>query len=459
MNQERHIKHLYWRACFGLGAADWQIKKEWSIDQAVDDLFESIKRAQPWVIDRPVEPIRPGKMSAMARKQFNKNQRELGIQLNTDWMSRMSDDKGSPFLERMTLFWHGHFACEPKVGFLIQQQMELLRMYALGNFKDLLLGVAQDPAMIRYLNNQQNKKNAPNENFARELLELFTIGRGHYTEQDIKEAARAFTGWSSNLKGEFVFRRFQHDYDSKSFMGKTGNFDGEDIIDIILAKKETAYFITKKIYRYFVNDQIDEQIVNDLSQKLYQSNYHIGDLMRHIFTSDWFYKERNMGSKIKSPTDLLAGIMKHVQLTLANPRELLKIQRGLGQTLFRPPNVAGWPGGKSWIDNSTLMLRLSIPGAIYGASDIAFQLKAELEKEDRQKLKKLQAKTDLKPIQNMVSGLSNMDSVEQLSDYLLSSKPRLSKVDILKYVNKKSPETFISTLCLRLMTMPEYQMC
>ena len=226
-----------------------------------------------------------------------------------------------------------------------------------------------------------------------------------------------------------------------------------------MAKKETAYFITKKIYRYFVNDQIDEQIVNDLSQKLYQSNYHIGDLMRHIFTSDWFYKERNMGSKIKSPTDLLAGIMKHVQLTLANPRELLKIQRGLGQTLFRPPNVAGWPGGKSWIDNSTLMLRLSIPGAIYGASDIAFQLKAELEKEDRQKLKKLQAKTDLKPIQNMVSGLSNMDSVEQLSDYLLSSKPRLSKVDILKYVNKKSPETFISTLCLRLMTMPEYQMC
>ena len=184
-------------------------------------------------------------------------------------------------------------------------------------------------------------------------MELFTLGRGNYTENDIKEAARAFTGWSSEFKGEFVFRRFQHDYGEKTVLGKTGNFDGDDVLDIFLSQKQTAKFITQKIYKFFVNDNVDEEKVNWLADRFYQSNYDISKLMEDIFTSDWFYDEKNIGSKIKSPIELMAGIQRMLPMKLENEEALTFLQRALGQILFYPPNVAGWPGGKTWIDSST----------------------------------------------------------------------------------------------------------
>ena len=349
-----------------------------------------------------------------------KQERQLVAKQNIIWINRMADPAHNAFLERMTLFWHGHFACQTKISGLAIAQINTIRQHALGNFRDLVLAIAKDASMIRFLNNQQNRKKTPNENFARELLELFTIGRGNYTEQDIKEAARAFTGWSSNLQGEYVFRQRQHDYGVKTFFGKTGNFDGTDIIDLILERRETANFIAKKVYRYFVNDQPDEAIIKQLGQTFYNSGYDIGHLLRTIFETDWFYHPKNMGTKIKSPVELLAGMMRSLNVKFEQDNALIFVQRALGQILFNPPNVAGWPGGKSWIDNSTLMLRLNLANYLFLSSDVNLRVKDELEAKKRGKaMKKLTAQIDLIPIYNLTAGLSKAAIFEKLSAYFL----------------------------------------
>ena len=199
------INHLYWRAGFGLSPDEWRQKQNWSISKALDELFSQAKKATLLPVS-PIEFDREDKKSNRdAFEQMKKDERRKVAEANIAWVGRMADPKESALLERMTFFWHGHFACRSELGKLGVQQLNLFRQHGLGNFRDLLLGVAQDPAMIRYLNNQQNRKEKPNENFARELMELFTLGRGNYTEGDIKEAARAFTGWSSTLDGDFVF--------------------------------------------------------------------------------------------------------------------------------------------------------------------------------------------------------------------------------------------------------------
>lgn len=170
--------------------------------------------------------------------------------------------------------------------------LDIIRVNALGSFKDLLHDVSKSAAILNFLNASQNKKDHPNENFAREVMELFTMGRGNYTETDIKEAARAFTGWSANIKGEFIFRRFQHDDGAKTVLGNTGRFEGEDILDLLLKEKQTATFITQKIYKFFVNETVDKQKVEWLANRFYKNDYHIGKLMDDIFTADWFYDEK-----------------------------------------------------------------------------------------------------------------------------------------------------------------------
>src|SRR5690242_935193 len=182
--------------------------------------------------------------------------------------------------EKMSLFWHGHFACRILNIFFQQQLINAIRQNAFSDFGTLLRNVSKSPAMLSFLNNQQNKKQHPNENFAREVMELFTIGRGNYTETDVKEAARAFTGWGTNPQGEFIFRRAVHDDGTKSFMRRTGNFDGDEVLNIILERRETASFITSKIYRYFVNEEPDEKHISWLASRFYESRYDISALMK-----------------------------------------------------------------------------------------------------------------------------------------------------------------------------------
>ena len=224
------------------------------------------------------------------------------------------------------------------------------------------MAISKDPAMLQFLNNQQNRKNHPNENFAREVMELFTLGRGNYSEQDVKEAARAFTGWGFNFHGEYQFRQRQHDFNSKNFRGISKDFTGEQILEAILEDKKTAQYITDKLYRYFVSDQnISGKTITAWADSFYRSGYNIEKLLETVFQSDEFNDPVNMGNRIKSPVELLIGLQLHTGGKFDNPQSLVFLQRALGQVLFYPPNVSGWPAGKAWIDSTSLTFRIGLP--------------------------------------------------------------------------------------------------
>lgn len=273
----------------------------------------------------------------------------------------------------------------------------------MGKFGDLLLAISKDHGMLQFLNNQQNRNNSPNENFAREVMELFTLGHGNYTEKDIKKAARAFTGWGVNLKGEFVFRTNQHDDGEKTFQGKTSNFKGEDIPKIILQNPKTSTFSCTKIYRFFVNENPDNQIIEQMAKRFRSTDYDIADLMEFTFKSDWFYLPENIGTRIKSPVELLVGLQRNFCINFQQKQSVLFVQKALGQILFYPPNVAGWAGGKSWIDSSTLMTRMKLPEIIFKDSEITFRPKDEGDVDTEnlsKKIKQIQANTDWTVFQN-----------------------------------------------------------
>ena len=226
-------------------------------------------------MNNPKEMQKKVKDPEFRRKLREKSREDLKT-LNLRWLNTMTNSEAQ-LREKMSLFWHGHFACRIQNSFFHRNCYIQSRTNALGNFADMLKAVSKSPAMLQFLNNQQNRKLHPNENFAREVMELFTMGRGNYTENDVKEAARAFTGWGFNAKGEFVFRKNQHDNGSKTFLGKTGNFDGDDILNMLLENKQTANYISKKIYRYFVNEDVNEANQQWLSKRFYSNNYNIAN--------------------------------------------------------------------------------------------------------------------------------------------------------------------------------------
>jgi len=265
-----------------------------------------------------------------------------------------------PLQEKMALFWHGHFVSnEAKVRDYrkLLGQLELFQKQGTGNFRNLTLAVAQDPAMLTFLDAGVNVKGASNENFAREIMELFTMGVGHYTETDIREAARAFTGWNYvDLK--FVVNKDQHDDGEKTFLGKTGRFDGVDVIDIIMQQPATADFIAGKIYRYFVRQELSPELQKQLGAVLRDNHYEITPLLETIFRSRDFYSPASVGTQIKSPVQLAVSTFRKLGLTsVPGVPDFNSATSALGQQLFSPPTVAGWAGGQSWITPGLLLER------------------------------------------------------------------------------------------------------
>ena len=275
------------------------------------------------------------------------------------WANRMLVTK-RPLEEKMTLFWHGHFATsDEKVRdyrkMLMQNQM--LREKATGNFRDLLISVAQDPAMLAYLDAAVNVKGAPNENFAREIMELFSMGVGNYTETDIREAARAFTGWNFNgLK--FVVNPDKHDDGVKTVLGISGNFNGVQVIDIILAQPVTAEYIASKLYRYFVREDISPEMRVKLGKLLRDNRYEIAPFLETVFLSRDFYSDASVGTRIKPPVELVISTYRKMGLTeIPGIPDFNDLTDSMGQKLLFPPNVAGWASGKSWITPGLLLVR------------------------------------------------------------------------------------------------------
>ncbi len=290
-------------------------------------------------------------------------------QLQVEWFRRMVLTR-SPLQEKLALFWHGHFAtAQSKVNSpaLMRQQYQLFLRLGLGNFHDLVLGVAQDPAMLIWLDGNQNRAKAPNENWGRELLELFTLGIGNYTENDVKAAARAFTGWffqgerSTNsgkqyVGGQFAFDPKQHDSGQKTFLGQTGNWDGGDIIRIVLAQPACARFIATRLFSYFVWDAPDAATVAPFADALVGRNYDLREMMRTILLSPEFSSERAYRAKIKGPAEYVAGLLRTLGLT-APTRDTVQSARRMGQELFNPPNVGGWTSGLGWISPGSILER------------------------------------------------------------------------------------------------------
>jgi hypothetical protein len=275
------------------------------------------------------------------------------------WANRMLATR-RPLEEKLTLFWHGHFATgENKVRDyrMMHRQNLMLRRNASGNLRELLVGILKDPAMLVFLDNGENVKNHPNENFGRELLELFTMGVGHYTERDVREAARAFTGWTNDVL-EFKFDTNQHDFGEKTFLGRTGNLNGEDVIDTILEQPVTAEFVSAKLYRYFVREEVSASVKRDLGRTFRDSRYQLKPLLKQIFLSKDFYSPAAYGTQIKSPVHLVVSTYRKMGLhEVPTVPDFGRMTAGLGQSLFDPPNVAGWAGGRTWITPATLLQR------------------------------------------------------------------------------------------------------
>ena len=385
-------------------------------------------------------------LSKEEKKDLGKKARDRIQVMNTTWIKQMVTSQ-NPLLEKVTLFWHGHFACRVENPYTMQQLHNIQRQFVFSPFKDLLVAVSKSPAMLQFLNNNQNRKQHPNENFARELMELFTIGRDNYTEQDIKESARAFTGWSFDANTyEFIFKDKAHDDGEKTFMQQSGTYQGEDIINIILSQKLTAVYLCRKFYRFFVNETVDEKHVAELADYYFQNKYDTGKLLRKLFTSNWFYDDANMGANIKSPVEFMVGFSKSFGI-IPPDDALLKLQRALGQILFYPPNVAGWAGGKNWIDSSTLLLRLKTPSLVLNGGKIDIKEKDDMPEESFDLPEIIKINPDDKPFYTDAKP-------EELMESLILPKLNDIKKNMLLNNNPTNKQ-----LVLKIVSMPEYQLC
>lgn len=344
------VAHLLRRAGFGASEAELDQYTALGFSGAVELLLNPEQVNDSAAIAR-VEPLpnTPGERDVRGKIE----------PVKFWWLSRMLYTQ-RPLQEKMVLFWHNHFAtANSKVNnaVLMQQQVELFREFGLGSFETLLQKVTRDPAMLIWLDNRDNRKVAPNENYAREVMELFTVGIGNYTEDDIKQAARAFTGHSlRELK--YVFNANQHDTRDKTFQGETGNFDADDILGILVRHPATARFLTTKLFTFFVYENPDSETLDRLANTFVSSNFDTRSVLRDILTGPEFLSPRAFHAQIKSPVDLVVGSIKALNVQNVGP-DATAVLRRMGQDLLNPPDVSGWQGGSAWINSTTLFERFN----------------------------------------------------------------------------------------------------
>jgi len=362
------IAHLLRRAGFGGTAAELDAYQALGFEGAVDRLLNPQTLAQPDLDAR---------LAALNLDPATNTSAYSDLQV--EWFNRMIATK-RPLQEKMALFWHGHFATAQSKVFsaaLLRQQYQLFLTLGLGNFQDLALGVARDPAMLIWLDGNQNRAKAPNENWGRELLELFTLGIGNYTEDDVKASARAFTGWfftgdrstangKAYINGTFTFDPKQHDTGSKTFLGQTGNWDGGDIIRIVMANPACATFLARKLFSFFVWDGPDDATVAPFAAALVQKGFDLREMMRTLLLSPEFSSERAYRAKIKGPVEFVAGLLRGLGVTTAT-RDTVSVARTMGQEIFNPPNVGGWTSGLGWISPGGILNRANYANKIVTA--------------------------------------------------------------------------------------------
>lgn len=485
----REARHLLWRA--GFGGTDEQIRTlaGWGPKKAVDFILDyddipfeddsptafdhnimrartreenlALRRAQQAGDENTLSKFR--EMRQSAQRDDRRQMREI----RHWWLTRMIQTP-RPLEEKMTLFWHGHFATSYRTiedSYHMYQQNRMLRGLALGNFRDLLLAIIRDPAMLRYLNNNQNRKDAPNENLAREIMELFSLGEGNYSERDIREGARTLTGFTYR-DDAFFYNDRQHDEGSKRVLGVYGNIDGDGFVNAIIRSPHCAPFICAKLYKFFVKEiptdtkaleGAERTVVRSLSQTMEQARFEIKPVLRKLLLSRHFYDPSVMGNKIKSPVELVVGAVRSLNTPVRNLTTVARAIDTMGQSLFLPPSVKGWDGGRAWINTSTLFTR---------QNTLVYLLTGELAQNNT----RFVDRTPYDP--RLLVSCMNDPRIEgdppdelianQVMDFVLGRRPYGAAEQLLSAsykVDRPASSSGIRTMLLLTTSMPEYQLC
>ena len=371
--------HLITRT--GFGAAPHELNnligrnRVEAVDFIVNGLNSKTTSPPPeWINNSAPHHYRFGNFSTAERQKFRQ------VRLNEvnslrDWWIREMISTTNPQKERLLLFWHNHFSTAYSAidnhSISVARQHMMLREHAAGSFRVMLQNIVRDPAMLNYLDNDNSKKQKPNENLAREIMELFSLGEGSYTESDVKNAARALTGFSfsDTYDMRFVFKSWDHDSKLKTIFGKTGEFDGDDLVDLILDRPEAARYITAKLWRMLISDiDLTDDRLTRHAGAFRNSDYDIKTLYKSLLLSDAFWERSNRTGLVKSPVSLTVGAIRSTGILPNNWQTLAQQQRQMGQHLFEPPNVAGWPGGTAWITPGRLLTRLEWLGQLANES-------------------------------------------------------------------------------------------
>lgn len=487
-------RHLLWRAGFGGTPRQIQTLVGWGPEKSVDYILEFDKvefdEVRPDQFDKDI--MRPPteeelRMIAAARRSQDENalakarlmrqererdDRKQVRDMQRWWLRRMIETP-RPLEEKMTLFYHGHFATSFRTienSYHMFQQNMLFRKYAVGNFGELLFQIIRDPAMIAYLNNNQSRKTRPNENLAREIMELFSLGIGAYTERDIKEGARALTGYTFD-DDTFTYRRNDHDTGGKTILGSTGNWDGDDFVKIILQQRACAQFMARKLYKFFAADippleaaegdrHLDpsmKRAIDDLASAMLASKYEIKPVLRRLFLSEHFYDAQIRNQQIKSPVQLVVGAIRSLNTPVRDLLILVDALDLMGQNIFFPPSVKGWDGGRSWINTSTFYVRQNILAFLLtGKKPVGYDAMADAEKYDPTPTLSELAKADPgaeKDINKVI---------EYLLRFNLGSAPTAAADDLRAFaagLNAGATNDVIIGMLLLVTAMPEYQLC
>lgn len=369
---ERAAEHLLARATFGADGVRIRDAVEAGLDETVAGLFRTANSRDPYLVLRfepPREELLP--LDDEARRELYRQarirDRQQVADFRIDWMERIQSGD-DPLRERMLLFWHGVFttSCQDvEQSDKVLRQIEFLRANSLSSYAELLRGIVRDPGMLDYLDNEENRKKSPNENLGRELLELFSLGEGNYTEQDVQHAARALTGRRSDDDGRYQFRLGDHDTAEKTIFGVTGRHTGDDLVDLILAREACARFVAGRMIEYFEGLAPQPDRLDRYAALLRENEYRVRPLLEQLFTDPAFYREEIRGGRVTSPVDYLIGTSNRLGVDLPAPFLVLACS-ALGQRFMEPPNVEGWEEGPGWITTSSILLRGNLAGMILG---------------------------------------------------------------------------------------------
>jgi uncharacterized protein (DUF1800 family) len=436
--------HVYRRASFGATCQELETALGAGPEKTVEQLLHG----------GPGQEAFDRETAGLARTIADANS---GPQASAWWLYRMLYSP-HPLRERLTLFWHNHFATSNakvnNAGHMLGQY-ELMRRNALGNFRTLLQEMSKDPAMMIWLDTSQSKKQMPNENYARELMELFSLGIGNYTETDIREAARAFTGWRIEA-GKALFKSEEHDNGEKTVFGKKGQWAGADIVGFCLEKPAAATFIASKLYRFLVSESLPgtPQLLEPLVAEFRRSDYNFGALVERILRSNLFFAPHVYRTRIKSPVDFALGIVRALEGRVGTTA-LAQAMQELGQHLFYPPTVKGWDGGPKWLDGHTLLFRQNLALAMTSTEDARFGRRTD----PAVLVRRYARKADDELVSLFLRLFLDDEVPPETRSNLLKYQQRIGKQTFPVYwTEQDAADHRVRALCHLVLTLPEFQL-